>query len=421
MKRIVNCLGKLVLSIAAGMMLLIMVYALPVAPMKANVARSSEVFNYEGTYPQITYGYKYMQLDGCTDSIMLGGAIFEGGGTGIIDRAVNNYHYDCFELSPVLALTNYANEVERDYVPIGYGRYWHGYLVPLKLLLLFFDYSDIRILNFFFQNFLLYLVLRGLYKNRLQRYVPAFLVAVFTVNPLTAALSLQFSTVYDIILISAIYILWLSAKGTLTEEKAGSAFLWTGIATAYFDFLTYPLASFGILLILYFLLEKKAGNGIRIKMILKTGMLWAFGYFGMWSGKWLAGSVLLKRNMFEDAWDNVLIRTSVQSASPGVSGRFLAVYKNISVFMKWPFLLAFLLIAGYYLIQFRKLTFEKLRCQKAAIAAFLTTAFLPVGWMLGMANHTAEHYWFTHKLFSVSVFALLSLGIYLLSDSETKT
>lgn len=79
-KRIIKCLGKLSLSIVVGMLLLIMVYALPVAPMKANVARSSEVFNYEGTYPQMTYGYKYMQLDGCTDSIMLGSAIFEGGG-----------------------------------------------------------------------------------------------------------------------------------------------------------------------------------------------------------------------------------------------------------------------------------------------------------------------------------------------------
>lgn len=342
-----------------------------------------------------------------------------GGKQSVVDRAVNNYRYDCFELSPVLALTNYANEVERDYVLMEYGRYWHGYLVPLKLLLLFFDYSDIRILNFFFQNFLLYLILKGFYKNRLERYVSAFLVAVFTVNPLTAALSLQFSTVYYIILISAIYILWLSAKGTLTKERAGNAFLWTGIATAYFDFLTYPIVPFGILLVLCFLLEKRDGNGIRIKTILKTGALWAFGYFGMWSGKWLAGSILLRRNMFTDAWNNVLIRTSMQSASLGVGRRFLAVYKNISVFMKWPFLIVFLLMAGYYLIQFRKLTFEKLRRQKAVIASFLTTAFLPIGWMFVLADHTAEHYWFTHKLFSISVFALLSLGIYLLSDLET--
>lgn len=349
-----------------------------------------------------------------------------GGGIGksVVDRlvkgAVYNYHYDCFELSPVLALTNYANGVERDYVPIEYGRYWHGYLVPLKLLLLFFDYSDIRILNFFLQNFLLYMVSRGFYRNRLERYIPAFLAAVFVVNPLTAALSLQFSTVYYIMLVSAIYILWLSRKGKLTEEKTGNASLCLGIATAYFDFLTYPPVPLGVLLILYFLLEKRDGNGICIKIILKMGALWAFGYFGMWGGKWLAGSVLSGRNMFVNAWSNVLRRTSIQSASPGESGRFLAIYKNISVFMKWPFLLAFLLIAGYYMVKFRKLTLERLRCQKASIVFLLMTAFIPVGWMFIMADHTAEHYWFTHKLFSVSVFALLSLGTYLLADSETE-
>ena len=140
---IIKYIGSLGAAIIVGMLLLIAVYALPVGNMKANVARSSEIFNYEGIYPQLVNGYKYMQLDNYTDSIMLGAAIYDGA-EGTVDKAVNNYHPDCAQLSPELALTNYANEVSvYEYFEVPYGRYWHGYLVPLKLLLLFFDLADI--------------------------------------------------------------------------------------------------------------------------------------------------------------------------------------------------------------------------------------------------------------------------------------
>lgn len=402
------------------MLLLLAVYALPVETMKANVARSSEIFNYEGVYPQMSFGYQYMQLDGYTDSIMLGAAIYEGG-QGIVNRAVNNYHYDCFEISPVLALTNYANDVDYNYVPIAYGRYWHGYLVPLKVLLLFFDYSDIRILNFFFQNFMLFMVFRGFYKNRLERYTSAFLAAVFVWNPLTAALSLQFSTIYYIVLFSAIYVLRISEKGRLTEEKVNSVFGAIGIATAYFDFLTAPLVPFGILLTLYFLLKREEKEIVCIKTIFQKGGIWAFGYGGMWAGKWLIGSILTHNNMFADAWNNVMIRASMQDSAVKGGGRLLAIYKNISVFFKWPFLIVFLLGMGYYMIRFRKLTLEKLRDRVVSQASvgivFLIIACLPIGWIFVVANHSAEHYWFTYKIFSVSVFALLSLASWLLNDA----
>ena len=43
----------------------------------------------------------------------------------------------------------------------------------------------------------------------MEQYAPAFLVTIFLINPLTAALSLQFSSVYYIILFSAIWFLRL--------------------------------------------------------------------------------------------------------------------------------------------------------------------------------------------------------------------
>lgn len=340
--------GVLGISILAGLMLLFAVYALPVEDMKANVARSSEIFNYEGIYPQMVSGYKYMQLDNYTDSIMLGAAIYDGP-EGTMDKAVNNYHPDSAQLSPELALTNYANEVSAyEYFQIPYGRYWHGYLVPLKLLLLFFDYSDIRVLNFFLQNILLFFIIKQLHQIHMEQYAPAFLVTIFLINPLTAALSLQFSSVYYIILFSAIWFLRLVRQGKATESRVGHLFFLAGILTAYFDFLTYPLASFGILLVLYMVVNGEKLNAAGVRPIFRKMALWGGGYGGMWSGKWLVGSILTKGNLFKDALNQILVRASTGSLQGTEYSRFDAVMKNISVLLKWPFLVVFLSGGGYF-------------------------------------------------------------------------
>lgn len=410
---IIKYIGSLGAAIIVGMLLLIAVYALPVGNMKANVARSSEIFNYEGIYPQLVNGYKYMQLDNYTDSIMLGAAIYDGA-EGTVDKAVNNYHPDCAQLSPELALTNYANEVSvYEYFEVPYGRYWHGYLVPLKLLLLFFDLADIRILNFFLQNILLFLVIKLFGRARMEQYVPAFCITVFVINPMTAAVSLQFSDVYYMILLSTLCLLWLTWKGKASENRINYLFFITGILTAYLDFLTYPLASCGILIVLYLILNRENLKIGRIGMILQKMLLWGFGYGGMWSGKWLAGSILMKRNMFADALNQALIRTSSGGPDETEFSRLDALIRNINVFLKWPFLLVFLFMAGYFLFQFRKLKVHMLR-QNAALILFLAvTALLPVAWTFVMADHSYVHYWFTYKEFGISCFALLSLAVYL--------
>ena len=330
------------ISVVIGMLMLVTVYSLPVAEMKANVARSSEIFNYERIYPQIVNGYQYMRLDNYTDSIMLGAAIYDGAES-TVNKAVNNYHIDSTQIAPDLAMTNYANEVTAyDYFTVSYGRYWHGYLVPLKLLLLFFDYGDIRILNFFLQNFLLFMIIRKLYRVHMEQYAPAFLIMIFVLNPLTAALSLQFSSVYYIVLFSTIWFLYLVENGKVKESEMNHLVFAMGILTAYFDFLTYPLVPFGILIVLYLVINGENIRFASVRQLLQKMFLWLVGYGGMWSGKWLAGSILTKQNLFANALNQVFLRTSAgfYDGDEGYS-RLDALWRNIGVLLKWPFLIAF--------------------------------------------------------------------------------
>ena len=115
------------------------------------MARSSAVFDYEGVYPQLVQGYKSSQLDNCTDAIMLGIAAYSEEPAGGIKKAaalaMDARRVEFRGDDPVRSLNDYVNEVEgkeEQKQVVGYTRYWHGYLIPLKLLLLFFDYGDIR-------------------------------------------------------------------------------------------------------------------------------------------------------------------------------------------------------------------------------------------------------------------------------------
>lgn len=54
--RMTECIsmsGKLAVCILLGTLLLLGVYSLPTGRMRENVARSSSIFDYEGTYPQM--------------------------------------------------------------------------------------------------------------------------------------------------------------------------------------------------------------------------------------------------------------------------------------------------------------------------------------------------------------------------------
>ncbi len=78
-------------------------------------------------------------MDNCTDATMLAEAMHP------VENAVLEEAVMCRKslvsadnLNYVLCMTNYANEVDRyPAYSASYPRYWHGYLVILKILLLF--------------------------------------------------------------------------------------------------------------------------------------------------------------------------------------------------------------------------------------------------------------------------------------------
>ena len=401
-------------SILLGTLFIIGVYFLPVSPMKENVARSSAIFDYEGVYPQLVQGYKSSQLDNCTDAIMLGTAIYPGKGEGYIERAILGERIEYNSENPVQSLNDYVNNVagkaELEQIS-GYARYWHGYLLFLKPLLIFFDYGDIRYLNMFLQFIILtWLCLIIISKNRQRMMIP-FICFFFVLKPMVLMLSLQYTSVYYIMLISVIII--LKKDDWLVSKKGGYFLLFEiiGMATSYFDFLTYPAITLGIPLTIAILLDSRNKVDGKIFKVIKLSLSWGLGYAGMWCGKWLVSSILLHRNFFADAIEQIFLRTSMETEGQSISW-FMVVWRNLKVILKWPYLILAGIIFIWFTVAIFKygINFGK-REMFLDLIPYLIIAAIPLGWYLAMGNHSYEHYWYTYRELGISCFAVLAWAV----------
>lgn len=393
-------------GIMIGVLLLTAAYMLPTDRMKSHVADSDELFNYEGIYPQIIQGYKSSQLDNYTDGLMYATAIHPGSGKPLKD-AMRNARYEYENTNMVQSLNDYANDVsakeELRYEMI-YPRYWHGYLIFLKPLLLFFNVSEIRMINMVLQGGLLLLLLFLVRRRMGERWqIPVLLMAA-VLNPIVLPLSLQFSWVYYIALACGIVLLSAKRVGNLTNLVL--IFLVTGMATSYLDLLTYPLITLGLPLTLALLMQEGRNWRWRLKLTLCGAISWAVGYAGMWAGKWICAWMFGGLNLFGEVLGKILERTSNVGELKESLNAWLVIGKNVQVLLRWPYLLIAALFAGsclaLWLRSDRRLPDRGLFLKSLP---YLICAALPVVWIGLTANHSWVHYWYTYRELSVTALA----------------
>lgn len=106
---------------------------------------SVDAFLEEGDNPFVLPGYKGASLDNTTDAIMLGNAVYQSEFP-VYQAAMKAGRAELDNEHTQLALKKYLNQ-DQGLTLTSYERYWHGYLVVLKPLLLVFNYGQIRILN----------------------------------------------------------------------------------------------------------------------------------------------------------------------------------------------------------------------------------------------------------------------------------
>ena len=413
-------LMTLILGIVIGFVLLLAVYALPVEPMAANVQASVPALNGEWgeelSYYQLIPGYITTQLDNSTDASMLLAAVHDCDEP-LTRRVAQGYRYSGGD-NPFLGLIEFG-EIGDQMATGEVARYWHGYLVFLKPLLLVMSYLDIRMFLMMAQGAMMAAVVAGLVRRNHLTLIPAFLLSLIGITPSVTGFSLQFSTVFCIVLVQLIVLLY-QPEEKVRQKGLSMFFLLSGMATSYIDYLTYPIATLGMPLCLSLFLDPKDNLKDEFKRFVGWCVCWAVGYAGMWVGKWVIVSIFGDAKWF---WANTFAKIQERSSSEskGVDINYLVVLgRVIQPFIKRAYLAAFVSAGIAWLwkyVRVRRLPARYARNGRSIL--LLVTALMPFAWYFVTQNHTYQHAFFTSRGVCVAFFAI-GCALFSLLDRKEK-
>ncbi len=219
-------------------------------------------------------------------------------------------------------------------------------------------------------------------------------------NPATMGVSLQYSACYYISIVGIIIV--LGRKNWEMQQIMSLSFM-LGIAVAYFDFLTYPVATLGMPLITLCIVENK----LKTKMICGSSFNWGVGYVAFWGLKWIIGTLLMGDNILADAFEQIVNRSSSQVDGEAIT-RLGALYRIINVaFVKWPYVIMIACVMIAVVVMGRKLNWKGF----PMAFAMLIIAVIPFAWIILTANHSYVHPRLVYRTMGVTLYAVLAAWV----------
>lgn len=401
----------IICSVLAGTLLLTAVYSIPLSSVENNVKSSAGIFEHDKSHDTL-FNWCSSTLDIYTDSYMFSEATYNGDESALT-KAMASYYSRIGENNVLDSFIDHnINNVEYDN-KVGYSRYWHGYLLFLKPLLLLFDYTGIRIINTIVQCVLTGWLLLLLHKSGLKFLIIPYLITVSFLMPITCFMCMQFSSCFYIFTITSIVLL---SKNKINNEKtAVLIFAFSGTATAFFDFLTFPITTFGIPVVIYLCLRLKQPCKKILKKICIVFVSWLVGYAGMWFSKWVVASIILQKNVITEGMTSVSTRTS--QVTPGTDsilnkipliGAFVRNFRALFFTPATLVFFAFLIIMVILIVRKKHINKLPKTESRKLIIPFAVIGVLPILWYMFTVNHSSIHYMITFRTAVVLIFAICS-------------
>lgn len=392
-------------------------FAIPTSLVRGNIAESARQIEKEGLWFQ-PLGFYLFQIDNMTDCLMMH-----------IDAYADSRHPVRAAMLAENAKFD-ANGIQDSYLNVAsttlavaengrgafadknlYARYWHGYQVLLRPLLCVFSYNQIRVINYVALTILFLAVIMMLHRRLGAVYSVTFTGAMVLSNVMIVPLAIQFSTCFYIALTAMLLFL---VKPRLADDgdKPVLIFFAIGAVTSYADFLTTPLLTLGLPLVLTAALSER--NGRSLSALLRNSVAWAFGYVLLWASKWVLAWLLGGYDrMFADAMENVGRRMSDTIVFGGVemplNSFFSIIIDKMSAYVS-PLLILLTIFAAVALFAVYVFRYRHHLGQNGWT---LVVALLPLLWFAVAKNHSLQHIFFTWRdwiltLWCVLLFATLN-------------
>lgn len=401
--------------------------------MGENAAQAVQMLMYQGSQPEAVGGFPSARLDNYTAVLMIKTAAYTGAEP-LAMRALGGMRVDLPAQQGQDAWEAFCTLADGRESPTGglsYSRYWHGYLLPLRLLLCMFNLPNIQMLLLFTQMVLFLFVMLRMVRRALTALLPGFVTAYFFMMPVATGICVQYVSVSLLTLMACAAILCFDAPIDRAIGLPGF-FAFVGLLSNYFDLLTFPLVTLGFPLVLCICLSIKEDSSLLGKnawQIAKRAVVccvaWGAGYAGMWAAKWLLTAIFIGSEWIAGIFGQVRLRVS-STSNGGSFSRWDVVCMNMRVLTdKAAYLLIGALTAVLLLICVARKTWREsgMGCPVRADArafALIVPAVLPVLWILVMSNHSFDHWYYTYRILSCTALALYALLAYVVQTGEKR-
>ncbi len=387
-----------VVLIAVFFLSMALVYCIPVSWIQGNVEKSLAVMKTEGERPMYAF-YRH---------------------SAIVDN-----HTDMLMYESLIANRDYYNPIQASVSINQYPRYWHGYQVALRPLTVIFQVQELRYLGMLL-FYLLFFWSAWLIAEKTRPVCAMFYVLTIASGYLVAVTTcFQYLTTFYVLFGAVIFL--LSGYGTDRPLNLMLYFFVVGMVENFFDFLTYPIITLGIPLILLLWMRVRdermdlPGNFI---FMFKASVSWGLGYALTWVAKWGITVVVLGVRYF---WRTMsVIQYRLQGSEEEPLDRIGTIQRNLKAWMNvqdagiisWSRVVLVILVMALLLTVWKKLKDWQ---TISAYLPILFTASYPYIWYLVMSNHSQIHYWYTYRAQLVAMFGGLIFIQGILKEDSSET
>lgn len=283
-----------------------------------------------------------------------------------------------------------------------YARYWHGYLIFLRPLLVIMDYQGIRILMQVI-TIILMIVMLGLIAKKINWQIAVmFLIGFLSIDIFIAARAFNAICVFIIAIVSTIFILLKKDS----EKNIAINFFVIGSVTSFIDLLTTPLVTLGIPIIVYLLLIQKNGKNLKECLIelVKICLMWGIGYGLTWATKWILVQLMYNRPIIQNALTQAQVRIVTNKTT------FLNMMINIGNFLSYEVIFANIMIMiSYAIIMLVKNRNKELNIKNNIVQSipYLIVAMMPLAWYAVLKQHSMIHRFFTYRALVITIITLM--------------
>ncbi len=446
-KYILKYLLAFIIIICTYMILMTFSSMIPSSLLQKNVKESSETLFNDNEKVFFNLGYKYESIFTFTDALMINTAYSIDSSTpikssmlarkdfipsqtkvehidsqynlGITAKYRNPKTGDIYQTKELYGLMH-GEKIEESFE---YARYWHGYLVILRPLLVFFSYSSIRII-FFILTLVLMITMLILISKKINK-ITALIYALgfFCVSILIVTQSINEILIFILTFISTILLLLKKQK-----KDMFMFFFILGSVTNFIDLLTAPIITLGIVGTTYFLLLQKENHNISIKetnkQIIIIGIAWALGYGLTWGAKWIITQVFFDRNLIAQAIEQALYRIKLPTNANGNIKYTLWDVINKNLHSLSLYVVFFIMIIGMISIVINLIKkYDKdinFKNNLKECIPYICMSLLPIAWYMILKQHSLIHSFFTYRIFVISIINIFIIikTLFQINDKE---